>query len=137
MSVCDASLVGDALVARGALGSAASARLVADRFWHAPALLPCEVMSAIRGLWLGGHLDAGAAAGAQERLRRMRLSLHAFDPFHERVWELRANATAYDAWYVALAERLDAPLVTTDAKVAAIPGIRCTVEVVAGAVEGG
>ena len=48
----------------------------------------------------------------------------------DRAWELRANATVYDAIYVALAELLDAPLVTADRKLAKAPGIRCDVEVV-------
>ena len=48
----------------------------------------------------------------------------------DRAWELRANATVYDAVYVALAELLDAPLVTADGKLARAPGIRCDVEVV-------
>ena len=48
----------------------------------------------------------------------------------ERCWELPANVTVYDAVYVALAELLDAPLVTADRKLANAPGIRCQVEVV-------
>ena len=47
----------------------------------------------------------------------------------ERCWELRDNVTVYDAVYVALAELLDAPLVTADGKLAKAPGIRCRVEV--------
>jgi len=47
----------------------------------------------------------------------------------ERCWELRDNVTVYDAAYVALAELLDAPLVTADGKLAKAPGIRCDVEV--------
>ena len=47
----------------------------------------------------------------------------------ERCWELRTNATVYDAVYIALAELLDAPLVTADAKLAKAPGSRCRVEV--------
>ena len=47
----------------------------------------------------------------------------------DRAWELRANATVYDAVYVALAELLDAPLVTADGKLANAPGIRCRIEV--------
>jgi predicted nucleic acid-binding protein len=47
----------------------------------------------------------------------------------ERIWELRENLTAYDAAYIALAEALDAPLVTTDARLARASGIRAAVEV--------
>jgi predicted nucleic acid-binding protein len=47
----------------------------------------------------------------------------------DRMWELRENLTAYDATFVALAEVLDAPLVTTDARLAAAPGHRAAIEV--------
>jgi predicted nucleic acid-binding protein len=47
-----------------------------------------------------------------------------------RAYELRENITAYDAAYVALAEALDCPLVTADARLARSPGIRCEVELV-------
>lgn len=130
MSVLDASLLTDALVVGRPNGEAARVRLATRRIWHAPQLLPVEVLSAIRGLLLGGHIDAAVASVAQERLARTRVRLHPFAPFHERIWQLRANATAYDAWYLALAERLDAPLVTTDPKLAKVPGARCAVEVV-------
>jgi len=46
----------------------------------------------------------------------------------DRMWELRDNLTAYDASFVALAEVLGAPLVTTDARLAASPGHRATIE---------
>lgn len=130
MSVCDASLISDALTVGGPLGDAAADRLQRSAVWHAPHLLPCEVMSAVRGLSLGGRIDQSVAAAARDRLLQMRFQLHAFTPYHERVWELRENATAYDAWYLAIAERLGVPLVTTDAKLAAVPGVRCAVEVV-------
>ena len=87
-------------------------------------------MTAIRALWLGGRIDQTVAAAGQDRLLQMRFALHAFNPYHERVWQLRDNTTPYDAWYLAIAERLDAPLVTTDAKLATIPGVHCAVEVV-------
>lgn len=50
-------------------------------------------------------------------------------PLLERCWELRANLTAYDAAYIALAELVEAPLLTADSKLAAGPGITCVVEV--------
>ena len=132
MSVADAALVADALAGGSSVGDVAAERLRGAATWHGPHILPAEVLSAVRGLLLGGHITAAVAAGAQHRLHLMRFRLHPFGPFHERVWDLRANATSYDAWYVALAERLGTPLVTTDAKMAGIPGIRCEVEVVGG-----
>ncbi|MGI8575601.1 MAG: type II toxin-antitoxin system VapC family toxin [Egibacteraceae bacterium] len=132
MSVCDASLVTDALIAAGPHGDAAIARILQTSQWHAPHLLPAEVMSALRGLVRGRHVSRPVAQAAQARLRSMRLTCHPFDPYNERAWELRENATPYDAWFVAMAEALAAPLVTTDAKLGRIPGIRCQVEVIAG-----
>jgi predicted nucleic acid-binding protein len=114
VSVLDASTMAEALCSTTPLGDAARARLAATRVWHAPAILPAEVMSAIRGLALGGHLADHRAEQARDRLRRSRVVLHPFAPFADRVWDLRDNLTTYDAWYVALAERLDAPLVTAE-----------------------
>lgn len=131
MSVLGASLLADALVGAGASGDEAIARVRATSRWHAPHLLPAEVMSTVRGLRRGGHVSAPVAASALDRLRRMRIAWHDFDPYHERVWELADNATVYDAWYVAVAERLGSRVVTRDAKLARIPGIRCEVELVA------
>lgn len=130
MGVCDASFVGDALLVDGAVADRALDRLARTSRWHAPHLLPAEVASVCRRLVRVGRLDVGVATAAMSRLERMRLDLHAFAPYRDRVWELRENATVYDAWYLALAERLDEPLVTTDNKLAQVPGIRCTVEVV-------
>ena len=45
-----------------------------------------------------------------------------------RIWELRYNLTTYDAAYIALAEALDAPLITVDGRLAQAPGHRATVE---------
>ena len=48
-------------------------------------------------------------------------------PFLSRIWDLRDNLTCYDAAYVALAETMEAPLVTADARLSRAPGIRCEV----------
>lgn len=59
-------------------------------------------------------------------IRRMPLA-----PFLDRIWELRANVTAYGAAYIALAEKLDAPVITCEARSATASGSRCTFEVIA------
>jgi predicted nucleic acid-binding protein len=130
VSVLDASLLTDALVGAGPQGDRAVARVASTTMWHAPHLLPAEVTSAVRGLLAGSHISSPVAAGALERLGRMRIRLHTFDPFAERVWELRGNVTVYDAWCIALAERLRVALVTRDPKLKDVPGLRCEVEVV-------
>ena len=55
------------------------------------------------------------------------IELWPYEPLAQRAWELRGNASVDDASYVALAELVDAPLVTLDAKLAGAPGIRCRV----------
>lgn len=131
MSVLDASAFAEALMASTAMGSAARRRIAATRVWHAPQVLPAEVLSAIRGQLLGGHLLAHQAQRARDRLARTRVVLHPFAPFADRIWQLRHNLTVYDAWYVALAERLDAPLVTADNRLAGADGTACEIELLA------
>lgn len=132
MSVVDASLYADALTAATPTGVAARRVLRTKVRWHAPAILPAEVLSAVRGLVLGGDLGESQANRARRRLTASRLSLHAFVPYAERVWELRENLTVYDGWYVAVAEALGTTLVTTDARLATASGVRCEVQMVTG-----
>jgi len=72
-----------------------------------------------------GDISADVAALAHRELLSLRTELFPYAPFGGRVWELRENVTAYDAWYVALAELLDAPLATLDAKLSRAPGALC------------
>ena len=58
-------------------------------------------------------------------LARLPIDLYPFEPVAQRVWELRDTVSAYDAWYVALAEALDVPLATLDTRLAKAPGPRC------------
>lgn len=48
----------------------------------------------------------------------------------DRVWELREKVSAYDASYIALAELLDCPLLTADARLSRAPGVKCAITVV-------
>jgi predicted nucleic acid-binding protein len=74
------------------------------------------------GLGRLGRMEAGTAA---RDLLLFDLELVPFTPFAERVWELRANVTSYDAWYVAVAEQCDLPLATLDHRLARATGPRC------------
>ena len=67
------------------------------------------------------------ANSAQSELLRLDIELFPFAPFGDRVWALRSNLTSYDAWYVALAEALDCPLVTLDRKLSRAPGPTCDI----------
>ena len=90
-----------------------------------PAVFPAEVTSGLRGLVIRRAITPESASDARQRLRKARLRLHPFRYYAERVWELRNNLSVYDAWYVALAERLEQPLITRDAAILRAPGLRC------------
>ena len=92
----------------------------------APHLMPAEVCQRMRRHAALGAREAGVASVAVSDLRGLRVELHPFEPFAERVWELRETVSAYDAWYVALAEAFELPLVTLDARLARAPGPRCS-----------
>ena len=127
MNVLDASLVTDALVVAGAPGQQARAVLAQQARLHVPAILTVEVVSALRAMLRRGAVDADAAERAARQAVRLRARRYPFEPFVERVWELRDTVTAYDAWYVALAEHLGAPLVTADERLRRASGPRCRV----------
>ena len=96
---------------------------------HAPHLLNVEVLHALRRHALRGELSQTRSDEALEDLLDINVSLYPHAPLVGRIWELRENLTAYDAAYVALAEALDAPLVTTDGRLARASGHHAVVEV--------
>jgi predicted nucleic acid-binding protein len=96
---------------------------------HVPHLFDVEVLHVLRRHSLRGTLSGQRESAAMAGLRDMRLSRYSHTAFTDRIWELKNNLSAYDAAYVALAETLSAPLVTTDARLAQAPGIRAEVEV--------
>lgn len=96
---------------------------------HVPHLFEVEVLHAMRRQALNGALSEDRSRLALNRLLSMNLTRYPHTALLSRIWELRDNLTAYDAAYVALAETLEAPLVTMDARLAQAPGIRAVVEV--------
>lgn len=126
--VVDAGVVVAALVDSGPDGLWAESVLVQDVL-AAPHLLPVEVANILRRAVLAGDLSADAAALAHEDLLLLRIDLFPYEPHGRRVWQLRNNVTAYDAWYVALAESLDAPLATLDRRLARAQGPTCAFRV--------
>lgn len=103
-------------------------RLAEDRDHAAPHIVDVEVFGVIRREHMRGRLDTTAATQAVEDQRRWpgerfghRLLLH-------RSWQLRHTVRGWDAMYVALAEALDATLVTTDHRLAAASGPACRIE---------
>ena len=97
---------------------------------HVPHLLELEVANALRRYVRRHATTSARAEEAFQDMSAIRMTRHGHTLFLHRVWELRHHLTAYDAVYVALAEALNAPLLTCDAKIAAGPGHRAIVEVV-------
>jgi predicted nucleic acid-binding protein len=97
---------------------------------HAPHLVDVEVAQALRRYVMGGEIDEDSGALALEDLRSLDVERHPHEPLLTRVWELRENLTAYDAVYVALAEALEARLLTCDRRIGRAPGMRGRVDVV-------
>ena len=115
MIVADASAIVELLL-QTELGTRVEERLYrADDDIHAPHLLDVEVLSALRRLVRAGQMIGERAEEALEDLALLRVTRHSHLDLARRAWELRDNFTAYDAIYLALAESLDATLVTCDA----------------------
>lgn len=127
MRVLDASVITDALAVGGVAGGDARRLLAAETALHAPDIAPAEVTSALRSMVRRGDLAEPVALGALAALSSLRARLFPFTPFARRVWQLRDTVTVYDAWYVALAEALDVPLVTADRRLRNATGPRCPV----------
>jgi predicted nucleic acid-binding protein len=91
----------------------------------APHHMPAEVANGLRNLRRQGDVPVEIVALAHEQVSAMGVTYHAYDVVAARVWQLQENVTPYDAWYVALAEYLEAPLATLDARLTRAPGPRC------------
>jgi predicted nucleic acid-binding protein len=128
--VLDASAAVEWLLGRRGAGHVSNRIADPDVPVHAPTLLGVEVAAAMRGLARGGHVSADRALAAVTDLVSAGFDLHDPTPLLARAWALRENLTTYDAVYVALAETLDATLLTADARIARAPGVRARVEVV-------
>ena len=122
--VVDASVVVAALVDSGPDGDWAEQQLTGSQL-AAPHLMPVEVANVLRRAALAGDISDDVATLAHRDLTNIGVALFAYEPLADRVWQLRPTVTAYDAFYVALAERLDAPLATLDRRLAAAPGPTC------------
>lgn len=130
MIVLDASAVLDLLLATPR-GRAVDLRLQAsEEEAVAPQVLELEVAQVLRGMVARRELDPTRAARALDDLALLPVVRYPDAALLPRVWSLRQHATAYDAAYVALAEALEAVLLTSDPRVAEIPGHAAVVEVV-------
>ena len=128
MLVVDASCLYE-VVADTARADEVRGRLAADPEHAAPAVVDVELVSVIRRDHLLGRLDKTSAAQAVADLRDWPGERFGHQALLDRVWELRGSVRAWDGFYVALAEVLQATLVTSDARLAAATGPRCSIDV--------
>ena len=128
MIVTDASVILELLL-RTRVAEAIEARVFdAGESLHAPHLLDVEVAQVLRRYAARGEISAPRGRLALELLTRFPIARYAHQPLLTRMWALRANMTAYDAAYVALAEALGATLLTRDERLATAPGARARIE---------
>lgn len=125
-TVVDGSVLVAALVDSGREGKWAES-VVAEGLLASPELALAEASNILRRLERTGQISRTVAESAHGDLLQLDVELFPFAPFAERIWALRGNLTSYDAWYVALAEALDCPLVTLDRKLSRAPGPTCEI----------
>ncbi len=126
--VADASVLVAALVDSGREGEWAESGLAAGHV-AVPELAVAEATNILRRLERAGGISGFEASTSYRSLLQLEVELFPFAPFAERVWALRGNLTSYDAWYVALAETLDCPLITLDRRLSRAPGPTCAIRV--------
>lgn len=129
MIVLDASAIIEVLLQTKAGAPFTERLLSSDTSLHAPHLLDIEVAQVLRRFVAKGELNPVRALQALKDLQDLPLERYPHDVLIHRVWELRENLTAYDATYVALAEVLDATLLTRDGRILRAPGHHARIEV--------
>ena len=122
--VIDASVLAAALVDSGKEGRWAETTITANDS-VAPELVLVETSNVLRRLERARVISSFEANTAYRDLMRLDVELFPFGPFAERVWALRNNLTAHDAWYVALAEALGCPFATLDKRLMRASGPTC------------
>jgi len=129
MLVVDASCLYEVLV-DAPQAESIRARLSADDDQAAPHIVDAEVLGVIRRHHLAGALDGTAAAQTVEDLRDWPGERFGHRGLLKRAWELRGSTRSWDALYVALAEVMDATLLTLDSRLGRSVEARCAIEVV-------
>ena len=100
---------------------------LADPHWVVPEHFVLEVASGLRGAWMGRDIDDTEFDTVLDVLAGLPLDVWPTRPLLPRIRQLAHDATTYDAAYLALAEELRVALVTTDAILAAAPGVHCQI----------
>lgn len=134
LAVIDASVLTAFYASDDPRRDAVVARLASD--WSdlalfAPADIDVEVVSGLRRLARHSPVLHAAVPAALRHLAGFPIRRMPLAPLLQRIWQLQNNVTPYGAAYVALAERLDAPLITGDSKLATAGGARCTFDLIA------
>lgn len=122
--VIDSSVLVAALIDSGPRGAWAE-EILAGGSVHAPELAGAETSNILRRLERAKEISTAEANAAFEDLMNLKIDWFPFEPFAERIWELRHTVTGYDAWYVALAEALKLPLATLDDALSRASGPAC------------
>ena len=123
-AVVDASVLVAALTDSGPHGEWAEGILCAGSL-HAPELARVEAANILRRLERAKEITTPEANAAYDDLVQLNVELFPFDPFADRIWELRHTTTSYDAWYIAVAEALKLPLATLDERLTRAKGPTC------------
>ena len=130
MIVADASVVVELLAyPRSPTGLDLGRRIEQEEELHSPYLVEAEVGQVLRRLTLRGEVAAPRAEVSLGHLANLPIRRYAHGWLLPRAFELRDNVTVYDGLYLALAEALDAPLLTTDGALANVPGCHARVEI--------
>lgn len=130
MIVLDASVLANVVGDDGAVGARARILVGEAESLAGPDLVDVETVAVLRRRWLAGTVDDRRFEQAVADLADLPLVRFPTLALMRRAFELRADVTAYDACYVALAELLECPLVTADGRLARAPGPRCPVRLV-------
>lgn len=128
MIVVDASALLEVLLRTPAARAVEDGLFAPGRRLHAPHLLDVEIAQVIRRFAVRGEIDGERGRAALADLADLPIRRYPHEMLLPRIWELRNNLTAYDAAYVALAEALEAPLLTRDRRLAAGAGHRARIE---------
>lgn len=123
-TVVDASVLVAAVVDTGPHGAWAETVLAGGSL-YAPELALAEATNVFRRLERAKLITTPEANAARNDLMRLDIDLFPFEPFADRIWQLRHNLTSYDAWYVAIAEALKLPLATLDEPLSKSNGVTC------------
>ena len=129
MIVIDASVLANVVGDDGSDGRRARAEFRKAGDIAAPDLADVETVAVLRKRWVAGTVSDRRFAAAVEDLEQLDLDRYPTLPFMRRAYELRANVTAYDSAYVALAETLGCELLTADGRLAGASGPRCAIRV--------